>query len=166
MGNSMRMDKVIDNRLQLNPGRISLTRWGLNKRPEQNSCHLSHWGQVTHICVSNLPIIGSDNDLAPGWCQAIIWTNAGLLLIWSLGTNFGEIFKQNSYIFIQENAFENVVWEISTILSRPQCVNRWHFQMQNPLEWIEHLFTSIITQNTWECMSSMPHNPLMWCNTS
>ena len=27
------------------------------------------------------------------------------------------------YIFIQENAFENVVCEIAAILSRPQCVN-------------------------------------------
>ena len=30
--------------------------------------------------------------------------------------------KQNSYIFIQENAFENVVCEMAAILSRPQCV--------------------------------------------
>ena len=36
-------------------------------------------------------IIGSDNGLLPGWCQAIIWTNAGILLIQSLGTNFSEI---------------------------------------------------------------------------
>ena len=31
--------------------------------------------------------------------------------------------NQNSYIFIQEIAFENVVWKIAAILSRPQCVN-------------------------------------------
>ena len=31
---------------------------------------------------------------------------------------------QNSHIFIQENAFENIVCEIAAILSRPQCVNR------------------------------------------
>ena len=31
--------------------------------------------------------------------------------------------KQNSYIFIQEHAFQNVVCEMATILSRPQCVN-------------------------------------------
>ena len=46
---------------------------------------------MTHICVSKLTIIGSDNDLSPGWRQAIIWTNAGLLLIGPLGTNFSEI---------------------------------------------------------------------------
>ena len=42
---------------------------------------LTHWGRVTHICVSKLTIIGSDNGLSPGRRQAIIWTNAGILLI-------------------------------------------------------------------------------------
>ena len=49
---------------------------------------LTHWSRVTHICVSELSIFGSDNGLSPGRRQAIIKTNAGLLLIWSLGTNF------------------------------------------------------------------------------
>ena len=30
---------------------------------------------------------------------------------------------RNLYIFIQENAFENVVFEMTAMLSRPQCVN-------------------------------------------
>ena len=51
---------------------------------------LTHWGRVTHICVSKLTIIGSDNGLSPGRRQAIIWTNAGILLIGPLGTNFNE----------------------------------------------------------------------------
>ena len=46
---------------------------------------------MTHICVSKLTIIGSDNGLSPRRRQAIIWTNAGILLIWTLGTNFSEI---------------------------------------------------------------------------
>ena len=52
---------------------------------------LTHWGRVTHICVSKLTIIGSDNGLAPSRRQAIIWTNDGLFLIGPLGTNFSEI---------------------------------------------------------------------------
>ena len=44
-----------------------------------------------HICVSKLTIIGSDNGLSPGRRQAIIWTNAGILLIGPLGINFSEI---------------------------------------------------------------------------
>ena len=31
--------------------------------------------------------------------------------------------KRNLYIFIQENAFENVVWKMAAILSRHQCVD-------------------------------------------
>ena len=46
---------------------------------------------MTHICGSKLSIIGSDNGLSPGRRQAINWTNAGILLIWPLGTNFSEI---------------------------------------------------------------------------
>ena len=30
---------------------------------------------------------------------------------------------RNSYIFIHENQFENVVWNLAAILFRPQCVN-------------------------------------------
>ena len=47
---------------------------------------------MKHICVSKLTIIGSNNGLAPGRRQAIIWTNVGILLIWTLETNFSEIF--------------------------------------------------------------------------
>ena len=51
---------------------------------------LTHWGRATHICVSKLTITGSDNGLSPGRLQAIIWTNAGILLIGPLGINFSE----------------------------------------------------------------------------
>ena len=53
---------------------------------------VTHWGQVTHICVSKLTTtIGSDNGVSPGRRQAVIWTNDGILLIGHLGTNFSEI---------------------------------------------------------------------------
>ena len=69
---------------------------------------------MTHICVGKLTIIGSDNDWS-GRHQAIIWTNAGILLIGP--------FNRNWNIFIQENAFDYVVWKMSAIFSLPQCVN-------------------------------------------
>ena len=75
------------------------------------------------ICVSKLTIIGSDNGLLPGRCPAIIWTDAGILIIEPLGINFSEFFIEYKYIFIQENAFENVIWEMSAILSHPKYVN-------------------------------------------
>ena len=46
---------------------------------------------MTRICISKLTIMGSDNGLSPSRHQAIIWTNAGILLIGPLGTNFSEI---------------------------------------------------------------------------
>ena len=63
--------------------------------PKMPSCNdycnlLTHWGRVTHICVSRLTITGSDNGLSPGRRQAIIWTSAGIMLIGPLGTNFIE----------------------------------------------------------------------------
>ena len=78
---------------------------------------------VTHVCASKLTINGSDNGLSPGRRQAIIWTNAGILLrrTSNLRDTFQCNFKGNSYIFIQENAFQNVVCEMVAILSHPQC---------------------------------------------
>ena len=52
---------------------------------------LTHWGRVTHIYVGKLTIIGSNNSLSPERRQAIIWTNAGILLIGPLGTHVSEI---------------------------------------------------------------------------
>ena len=52
---------------------------------------LTHWGRVTHIYVGKLTITASDNGLSPGRRQAVIWTNAEILLIGLLGTKFSEI---------------------------------------------------------------------------
>ena len=150
---------------------------------------LTHWGRVTHICVSKLTIIGSDNHTVwtpfhfmyenstlctnwfvhqantagafivhqanaagafivhqgnvvehlgsyikrngvhPQWimacrpapshylnqCWNIVNSNLRNKVKWNP--------KQNSCIFIQESTFENVVCEMASILSRPQCVN-------------------------------------------
>ena len=93
----------------------------------RDACHvpykhkLTHWGRVTHICISNLTIIGSDKGLSPCRRQAIIWTNAEIMLTGPSGTNTQWNLSRNSCIFIQENAFENAIWKIAAILSRPQC---------------------------------------------
>ena len=67
---------------------------------------LTHWGRVTHICVGNLTIIDSDNGLSPGRRQAIIWNNAGILLIRSFGTAFSDIL-----IKIQAFSFKKCIWK-------------------------------------------------------
>ena len=78
---------------------------------------LNHWGRVTHICVSKLTIIGSDNGLSPGRRQAIIWTNTGILLIGPIGTNFSEILIE-IYIF----SFEKIHLKMSHGKWRPFCL--------------------------------------------
>ena len=103
---------------------------------------LTHWGRVTHICVVKLTIIGSDNCLTPGRRQAIIWTNAGIMLI-------GPLEQTSILIGIQTFSFkkmhlEDVVREVVSILSRPQCV-------KNALRWTRLLCVIIMkTYNpTW-----------------
>ena len=72
---------------------------------------------MTHICVSNLTIIGSDNGLSPGRRQAIIWTNDGILLIETLGTHFSEFF-----IEIQTFSFWKNRLKVSSAKWRPFCL--------------------------------------------
>ena len=79
---------------------------------------LTHWGRLTHICVSKLTNIASDNGLSPGRRQTIIRTNAGMLLIGTLGTNFSDILSE-----IQIVSFEKMYSKMAAILSRSQCVN-------------------------------------------
>ena len=107
----------------------SRCRW-FERRWHSYDVPITHSVRATHICVSKLTIIVSGNGLASGWRQAITWTNAGILSIGPLETNFSEIFfNRNFHIFIQENAFENVVKKLADILSLPQCDNAWFSEM-------------------------------------
>ena len=78
---------------------------------------LTHWGRATHICVSKLTIIASDNGLSPGRRQAIIWNSAGILSIGLLGTNFSEIL-----IKILTYSFKEMRLEVSSAKWRPFCL--------------------------------------------
>ena len=80
-----------------------------------------HWGWVTHICVSKLTTIGSNNGLLPGWHQATVWTNVEILLIQTLGTNFCEILSE-IHTFSFKKMHLNCRWRLTAILSWPQCV--------------------------------------------
>ena len=72
---------------------------------------------MTHICVGNLTIIGSDNGLSRGRRQAIIWTSAGILLIGPLGTNFSEML-----IEIHTFSFKKIHLQMSSGKWRPFCL--------------------------------------------
>ena len=97
---------------------------------------------MTHICLGNLVIIGSDNVLSPGRRQAIIWTNAGILLIGPLGTNFSEIL-----IEIHTFSFKKMHFKMSSGKWRPFWLGLnvlyWNTPPQpasiafNPHNWME-----------------------------
>ena len=70
---------------------------------------LTHWGLVI--------IIGSDNGLSHGRRQAIIWTNAGILLIGPLLTIFSEI-----SIGIQTFSFKKMHLKMSSAKWPPSCL--------------------------------------------
>ena len=78
---------------------------------------LTHWGRVMHIWISKLNIIGSDNGLSPDRLQAIIGTNAGILLIGALGTNFSDIL-----IEIHTFSFKKMHLKVSSGKWRPFCL--------------------------------------------
>ena len=64
---------------------------------------ITHWGRVTHICIVKL---------------TIIWTNAGILLIGPLGTNFSEIL-----FGIQTSSFKKMHLKMSSAKWRPFCLS-------------------------------------------
>ena len=70
-----------------------------------------------HICDSNLTVINLDNGLSHEQCQTIIWTNAGMLLTWNLGTNFSEIL-----IEIYTFSFKRMHLKMSCAKCQPFCL--------------------------------------------
>ena len=79
---------------------------------------LTHWGQLTQLCISKLTNIGAGNGLLPGQHQAIIWTNARILLLRPLGTNFSEILIE-TYAF----SFKKIHLKVSSGKWWPFCLS-------------------------------------------
>ena len=104
---------------------------------------LTHWSRVTHICVSNLTSIGSDNGLSPDRRQAIIWTNTGILLTGPLGTNFNEIL-----IGIQTFSFNKMHLKVSSAKWRPFC---------HGFNVLTIYAVVIVTVQPKQCPYSIPH---------
>ena len=79
--------------------------------------NLTHWGQVTHICVGKLIIIGSDNGLSPDRRQAIIWINAELLSTGPLRIYFSE-----NFIKMQQFSLKKMHMKMSSAKWRLSCL--------------------------------------------
>ena len=104
---------------------------------------LTHWGRVTHICVSKLTNIVSDNGLPPGRRQAIIWTNTGILLIGPLGTNSSEIL-----IGIRTFWFKKMRLKVSSAKWRPFCLGLIVLTNDYPIFWRTHVSQELRTKPT------------------
>ena len=72
---------------------------------------------MTHICANKLTTISSENGLAPGRHQFIIWTNARISLIGPLETNFSDTF-----IEILTFSFKKMRFKMSSRKWRPFCL--------------------------------------------
>ena len=153
--------------------------WPGNTMSQGISSHgWTHWGRVTYhqsiqncimflplelyqevyVCVGDFTIIGWINGLSPGRRQAIIWTNAGILLIGPIGTNFNEIFFE-----IQKFSYKKMNLEMSSATWWPFCLGlhvlNW-FSRNIPVSALEGLITyiiiieihagSILIQWTWQ----------------
>ena len=75
----------------------------------------------------------------------IAWTAPSHSIVnWTVRNNPPQNINHNSNIFIHENALENVVCEMASILSRPQCVNcQWNITGLN--KWYESTKSNIVT---------------------
>ena len=75
---------------------------------------LTYWGRVTHICVCNLTIFGSENGLlAPSHYLNQSW----IIVNWTPRNKFSEML-----IEIHSFSFKKIHFEMAAILSQPQCV--------------------------------------------
>ena len=103
---------------------------------------LTHWGRVMHICVRKLTIIGSDNGLSSGVCQAIIWSNAGTLLVGPMGTNF----LIEIYVFLFKKMPLKLSWGnwrpfclslnvLNWARDFPKSMNGWNMLLTQVKEW-------------------------------
>ena len=128
-------------------------------------CPLTHWGRVTHICVSELTTIGSDNGLSLGRRLAIIWSNDGILLIRPLGTNFSEIL-----LGIQISSFNKMHLKMSSAKWRPFCLGlnvlthicatRNHFYLHG-LTWTPAWTGKHVPIEVWEWISKFMSDFIM-----
>ena len=126
---------------------------------------LTHWGRVTHVCVSNLVIIGSDKGLSSCRRQAIIWTNAGILLIRTSGTNLSEILSEintfsskDMHLKISSGKCQTFCLGLN-VLMKTSChfnATQWHGIQFCALEWIVHIMkyiywtmTSVTFETFW-----------------
>ena len=78
----------------------------------------------------------NSSPLVPIRHQAIMWTNAGILLIGPLGTNSSQISIEMDIFSLKKNALENILRKMAAILSWPQVLNNsWFVSLAGQIDW-------------------------------
>ena len=140
---------LIQGQFRTKSSRYQFTKWVWKRRFQNQrptSWHLfSSLGRVTHMCVSKLSSIGADNGLAPARRQAIIWTNAVILLIGPPGTNFSKLLFE-----IHTFSFKKIHLKISSGKWRPFCLglNILHWSVDGRVH---------VTMSIWKSHSNLWH---------
>ena len=116
---------------------------------------LTHWGQVMHMCVSKIIIIGSDKGFSSGRGQATVWTNAGILLIGPLGIHFNEILIEiNTFSFKKlHSKMSSAQWRLFGL-----SLNELRLNVNLPCfsveEWFKiqiRMYIFMFPKNNWAC---------------
>ena len=74
---------------------------------------------LNHMCDST--IIDWENGLSPGRRQAIMWTNARLLLIKPLQTKYSEILIKIHSLSFKKMCLKCRLWNGGRLVSDPMC---------------------------------------------
>ena len=130
------MDKIIS-KLSYRHSQVGKSFFVLKQVPAQHN-----W--LTHIWVSKLTIIVSDNGLSPSRRQAIIWTNTGILLIGPLGTNFSEI-----SIEIDIFPFKKMHLKISSGNWQPSCLGLKVLKCIQSTKHMLHVLLCFVVGQNW-----------------
>ena len=111
-----------------------------------------------HIYIGNPTIIGLDNGSSPDRCKTIIWTNAEILLIRPLETNFKDILFR-----IHTFSFQKMHLKILPAKWWPFCLCRNVLTHLNVLEALT-VFCPITdyTRNTWQLELEAVHSILFF----
>ena len=106
------------------PGLFAVLRGKFLQCTEQSGVMtLNHSGhRLVYVWVSQV-LTGSDNGSSPLWRHANILTNASLLLVWPLRTEFGDM-NENKAISTQE--YDD---KISSAKSHPICLGLKSFDL-------------------------------------
>ena len=95
--------------------------WGFVSReglsPVGSRQALTHWGPVTHTCVSSVIIIASDNGLSPGRRQVIVWTNAGVFAHFHSRKCIRKCRPENGGHFVRHLCVNEAI--------NPRCLVKW-----------------------------------------